>query len=90
MDSRRIAEFDRKIATAACLKEDIIAACRSLHLAAQRIERGDFSTDAQLANHYQFIIETHAELAVKLQRLGLASGAIAVVPVGNGKVTTVN
>lgn len=86
MDSRKLAELDRKAATAICLKEDIIAACRSLHMAAQRIERGDFMGEEQLAGHYQFIMDTHAELGSKLQKLGLLSGAISVVPAGNGKV----
>ncbi|MBU0691519.1 hypothetical protein KKH18_06865 [bacterium] len=87
MDARKFAEFDRKIAAAHCLREDIVAACRSLHIAAQRIERGDFTDLDSLANHYQFIVETQAELAAKLQKLALASGATSVVPVsGNGKV----
>lgn len=87
MDARKLAEFDRMISTARCLREDVIAACRALHIAAQRIERNDFSDSESLSNHYQFIIETHAELGLKLQKLGIASGAISVVPAGgNGKV----
>ena len=87
MDVRKLAEFDRKAATIICLKEDITAACKSLHLAALRIERGDFANEEQLAGHYQFIVETHTALGSKLQKLGLLSGAVSVVPVGgNGKV----
>lgn len=88
MDARKLAEFDRMISTAQCLREDVIAACRALHMAAQRIERGDFSDTESLSNHYQFIIETHAELGAKLKKLGVTSGAISVIPSnGNGKVT---
>lgn len=87
MDPRKLAEFDRRIATGRCLREDVFAACRSLHMAAQRIERGDFTDAESLSNHYQFIVETHAELGAKLQRLAIASGAVPIVPAGeNGRV----
>ena len=88
MDARKLADFDRMISTARCLREDVLAACRALHMAAQRIERGDFSDTESLSSHYDFIIDTHADLGSKLQKLGVASGAIYVVPAGNnGKVT---
>jgi len=93
MDTKTLAEFDRGMANAICLKEDIFLCCRTLHLIAQRIERGDANSLEQLANHYQQVIDVHAELGTKLKQFGVYSGAVLVVPVemggGNGKATVV-